>query len=345
MAIPTVSIVVPIYKVEQYLRQCIDSILCQTHQGFDLILVDDGSPDNSGDICENYARTDSRITVIHQKNGGLSAARNTGIDWSLAHSPSRYITFIDSDDFIAPTYLEDLYDGVSTGAQVSCVRYTCFSDSGSFTFGILAKKWRRETPENYWLKTSALPQSAWGKLYSKSLFQHVRYPVGRLHEDEFTTHKILFSVGEIATCNKHPYYYRLRKTGITGSTWSPQRMDSLDAYVEQCDYFKEHGFMRAYELARGRKLNQMIQAAKNLAYFNIDHNKAKALLAQVVEENKKSRVPFWENRDLYHVLEPRFYKIKWTIAMIGNALTHGFSSWIVQDGIGTVRQALYPPTK
>ena len=105
---PKISVIVPVYKVEKYLRRCIDSILNQTFNDFDLILVDDGSPDSCGDICEKYEKTDNRITVIHRENGGLSAARNSGIKWALKNSDSEWITFVDSDDWLHPDYLKIL---------------------------------------------------------------------------------------------------------------------------------------------------------------------------------------------------------------------------------------------
>ena len=107
-----ISIIVPVYKVEPYLRRCVDSILNQSFLDFDLILVDDGSPDTCGVICDEYAAKDSRVHVIHQKNGGLSAARNAGIDWAFAHSDSSWLTFVDSDDWIHPQMLEALHNAV-----------------------------------------------------------------------------------------------------------------------------------------------------------------------------------------------------------------------------------------
>ena len=109
---PQISVIVPVYKVEPYLRRCVDSILAQTFTDFELILVDDGSPDNSGAICDEYAQKDARVHVIHQENGGLSAARNAGIDWVFAHSDSQWLTFVDSDDWVHPEYLERLYHAV-----------------------------------------------------------------------------------------------------------------------------------------------------------------------------------------------------------------------------------------
>ena len=105
-----ISVIVPVYKVEEFLSRCVDSILCQSYPDFEVILVDDGSPDRCGQMCEDYARQDSRIHVIHQENGGLSAARNSGIDWAFAHSDSRWLAFVDSDDWVHPDFLKVLYE-------------------------------------------------------------------------------------------------------------------------------------------------------------------------------------------------------------------------------------------
>ena len=110
---PKISVIVPIYKVEKYLNRCVDSILHQTFTDFELILVDDGSPDNCGKMCDEYAEKDSRVVVIHKKNGGLSDARNKGLDWVFANSNSEYVVFIDSDDYIDERYLELLYKSIA----------------------------------------------------------------------------------------------------------------------------------------------------------------------------------------------------------------------------------------
>ena len=117
-----ISVIVPVYKVEAFLGRCVDSILSQSFSDFELILVDDGSPDNCGKMCEDYAKQDDRIHVIHQKNGGLSAARNTGIDWTFKHSESRWLAFVDSDDWVHPDYLKILYN---TAKHTSCKLSAC----------------------------------------------------------------------------------------------------------------------------------------------------------------------------------------------------------------------------
>ena len=126
---PTISVIVPVYKVEKYIHRCVDSILNQTFSDFELILVDDGSPDNCGAICDEYAAKDSRVVVIHQENGGLSAARNAGIDWAFANSDSQWLSFIDSDDWVHPEYLQKLLDtAVNNSAEVAFCTLTAFTE-------------------------------------------------------------------------------------------------------------------------------------------------------------------------------------------------------------------------
>ena len=178
-----ITIIVPVYKVEPYLRRCVDSILAQTFTDFELILVDDGSPDNCGAICDEYAAQDSRIHVIHQENGGLSAARNAGIDWAFANSDSQWLAFVDSDDWVHPNYLAYLYRAVSEdGTKVSACGYREVLDSNEIIetedYCSRVLLWE-EFLLNHGLKATL----AWNKLYSKDLFHELRYPDGKLYED------------------------------------------------------------------------------------------------------------------------------------------------------------------
>ena len=210
-----VSIIVPVYKVESYLHRCVDSILAQTFSDFELILVDDGSPDSCGAICDEYARQDSRIHVIHQENGGLSAARNAGIDWAFANSDSQWLTFVDSDDWIHPQMLEAMWNAAQKDGTpvVVCgyLQYTCNATL------------------------------AWGKLYEKRCFETLRYPVGRIHEDEYLTYQILFRVPQISVIPAPLYAYYVNAEGITRSKWSPKRLDSWGAFEAQIRFFHETG--------------------------------------------------------------------------------------------------------
>lgn len=235
---PKISVIVPVYKVEEYLHRCIDSILDQSFMSFDLVLVDDGSPDRCGKICDEYAQKDPRIHVIHQENRGLSAARNTGIEWSILHSTSEWITFVDSDDWIHCRYLEILYgaacrDGtsVSVGRALK-TRNTPLPNIGQWYSTV-------EKASTFYARGETEAVVAWGKLYKKECFQNVRFPVGRLNEDAFTTHKVLFQQDCVSIVEQKLYAYYQNKNGIMNRPWTPQRMDAFDAYEDQISFFLE----------------------------------------------------------------------------------------------------------
>lgn len=237
----SVSIIVPVYKVEPYLSRCVDSILGQTFLDFELILVDDGSPDNCGAICDEYAAKDSRIVVIHQENGGLSAARNAGIDWVFAYSDSQWLSFIDSDDCVHPKYLEWLLNAaVEHDAEVSICGYaeTTGEEPEIHTDGLAPEVW---IPEDFYIEHHVNATVAWGKLYQKKHFTDNRYPIGKIHEDEFLTYKILFECEEIAFVPAPLYCYCNNPSSIVRSKWSLHRLDVLEALEERIAYFKKAG--------------------------------------------------------------------------------------------------------
>ena len=237
---PTISVIVPVYKVEAYLHRCIDSILAQTCKDFELILVDDGSPDNCGAICDEYAAQDSRVIVIHQENGGISAARNAGIDWMMANSDSQWLSFVDSDDYIHPKMLEVLLDAVvSTDTKISICGFQRTSGEDLVVDDIPTPQlWK---PEDYYLQHAVNATVAWGKLYHRECFKDIRYPVGRLHEDEFVTYRILFRYSALSVILLPLYGYYQNETGIMGSPWQPARMDVLDALCHQMQFFIDIG--------------------------------------------------------------------------------------------------------
>lgn len=234
---PEISVIVPVYKVEQYIYRCVDSILNQTFSDFELILVDDGSPDNCGKICDEYAQKDSRIHVIHKKNGGLSDARNNGIEWSLKNSNSKWIIFIDSDDWIHPVMLEKLYEAnIANATQISSCSFER-TTSEEVIIDIKSINTYISSPEEFYLKNNINATIACAKLYKKDCFESDRYPVGKLHEDEFTTYKILFAYDAISIVDAPLYMYFQNENGIMLSQWNPKRLDALDAYKEQLQFF------------------------------------------------------------------------------------------------------------
>lgn len=236
-----ISVIVPVYQVEAFLPRCVESILNQTFRDFELILVDDGSPDNSGALCEEYARKDSRIHVIHQENGGLSAARNAGIDWSFANSNSRWLTFVDSDDWLHPQTLEVLLKAAeSCGANVSVCGYQETAGENPAVDGaqIRADIW---SPKDFYMQQIKNFTVAWGKLYRKECFVSLRYPVGKIHEDEFVTYRILFAEQALAVVLQPLYAYFVNPEGITRKPWSPKRLHAWEAYEQQIPFFEALG--------------------------------------------------------------------------------------------------------
>ncbi len=248
---PSISVIVPVYKVEAYLARCVESILCQSFQDLELILVDDGSPDRCGEICEEYAGKDSRIHVIHQENGGLSAARNAGIDWAVQNSGSQWLAFVDSDDWIGPEYLERLYQAVSqTGCKISVCGF-------QRTAGEPLPPAPQEEPRildagDYYCSNQihdGVTMVAWNKLYHRSLFANLRYPVGKIHEDEFLTYRAVYQAGKAAVLEAKLYAYYQNPAGITGSKWKPQRLDALEALEQQIAFAQKEQYRELEEKA------------------------------------------------------------------------------------------------
>lgn len=241
-----ISVIVPIYKVEQYLERCVDSILNQTFTDFELVLVDDGSPDNCGAICDEYAKKDERIVVIHKENGGLSDARNAGIEWALKNSDSEWITFIDSDDWVHIDYLEYLYNSAKkNNTDISVCHFERMSDIDDKINTKLPLSANVYTPEDFYVKENVNAVVAWGKLYKKELWTDIRYPYGKIHEDEFTTYKLLFKCNMITVLDCELYYYYINPNGIMNSEWSVKRLDVLDALENQIEFLQKNHYSKA----------------------------------------------------------------------------------------------------
>lgn len=262
-----ISVIVPVYNVEAFLHRCVDSILAQSYPDFELILVDDGSPDGSGKICDDYAGRDSRVQVIHQENGGLSAARNAGIDWVFANSSSRWLAFVDSDDWVHPDYLKILYE---TAEKTLCRLSACdyFRTSGEDFPSQPCQAAMQVRSDDYFCGSfhQGSPAVAWNKLYHRSLFKDLRYPVGKLHEDEFTTFRAVYQAQKVGVSPMVLYAYYQNPGGIMKASWSPKRMDALEAFEEQIAFAGEQGDARLMKTAVQKYLfgcyEQLQQAPK-----------------------------------------------------------------------------------
>ncbi len=207
-----ISVIVPVYKIELFLERCVDSILAQTYTDFKLILVDDGSPDLCPAICDAYVASDRRVTVIHQENGGLSQARNAGIEFALADPDCGWITFVDGDDWVHAEYLARLYHAaVKHGAGISSCKFLYAKWESDIQISEPAES-AAEAPEAFYCSERMNAVVAWGKLYAKELFDEIRFPQGKLHEDEFVTYRLLFQCETIAAVQT-PLYFLFSASG------------------------------------------------------------------------------------------------------------------------------------
>ena len=229
MNTPLVSVILPIYNVEQVLKRCLDSVCNQTYLNLEIILVDDGSTDNSGNICDEYAKVDKRIKVIHKKNGGLSDARNVGLD--IANGD--YLTLVDSDDFISAYYVQNLMFAIQkSGCELSSSWFCKFSNGIKIGSPTIANDSSIEicNREDYYKKMllqDGVEVSAWGKMYKSSLFNGVRYPFGKLYEDIPTTYLLIEKVEKIAVIPNVDYYYYQRKQSISNTSFNEKKMDAI----------------------------------------------------------------------------------------------------------------------
>ncbi len=244
------SIIVPVYNQHKYLRQCVDSLIHQTLKEIEIILVDDGSTDDSGQICEKYAACDSRIVVIHKENGGLSDARNKGIDIA----EGRYLAFVDSDDYVSERMFELLVKAIEEQEADLAVCNCNLVDKdgneiveeglqGKLPYAVCTgREVLQNSNENvdYWLFVVA-----WNKVYKRELFEKVRYPLGKLHEDEFVFHKIYSQCKRVASVEPSLYYYRRMQGTITDKQNIHIRMDRVEALYYRILFFLEQGMRDA----------------------------------------------------------------------------------------------------
>ena len=261
-----VSVIVPVYNTERYLARCVDSILAQSFADFELVLVDDGCLHGGGALCDGYAARDPRVKALHQKNGGLSAARNAGIDWTLANSDCEYITFVDSDDWVSPNYLAALLSACeSSGCKTAAVGLRQVSaGSPAPECGDPAVPVRLGV-EDYWRSGELFFSISCAKLFHKTLFADVRFPPGRFHEDEFTTHRLVFQDAFVSVVRSEEYFYYRREGSISKSQWSLRRLDAVEGMDAQIGFFKERGLDRLVSSTRCRlvgTLADLLSAAR-----------------------------------------------------------------------------------
>ncbi len=233
---PVISVIVPVYKVEPYIHKCIDSILAQTFTDFELILVDDGSPDCCPAICDEYAKKDERVKVIHKANGGQSSARNVALDMATG----AYITFIDSDDYIMENMLARLHEtAVAYNADiVSCNIYRKDVSESDLFYKEFSLQTKEESIQEYIIfKKHCGPCS---KLYKRHIFDTIRYPDLRAYEDTYIWPDILNLTNTVAHLPDRLYVYNIRDGSITNSPYSPKHRSLLDVALHIQAFVREH---------------------------------------------------------------------------------------------------------
>lgn len=256
-----VSVIIPIYNVEKYLEECVESVLCQTYQNLEILLVDDGSPDGCGAICEEYAQKDKRVKVIHKENGGLSDARNAGLDVCRGD----YIVFVDSDDCIHPQMIERLYNLLMKYQADMAI--CSFQDIEENEMPLYAKYdvqgkeycFEKENIMNQLQSRNLLTVVAWNKIYKARLFENIRYPKGYIHEDEFIIHKLLHLCTRTVYTEEKLYYYRKRGDSIMGNISPKKIQDIYLAYEDRISFLEENQYGR---IITDTKLQLMHQITK-----------------------------------------------------------------------------------
>lgn len=258
---PLVSVIVPVYKVEDLLARCVDSLRHQSYPDLEIILVEDGSPDRCPEMCDEFADQDSRVRVIHQRNAGLSAARNAGLDIATGE----YITFVDSDDWVHPEYIMALVAACSQQPRtIACSAFVRAVDQLAVPAPTAGGRTLTFTDALAAMNTEVRLMTAWGKLYPAPLFDTIRFPIGRVHEDEFVVYKLYDRVEFVVMTDLALYYYWVREDSIMGTQRRNAQAlgDKLAALEERASYLAEREYTTALAGLQKRRARQLIVAIR-----------------------------------------------------------------------------------
>lgn len=263
-----ISIIVPIYNVEKYLECCVKSILNQTYTNIEVILVDDGSTDQSYNICEKFKQTDCRIKVLHKVYGGVSTARNAGIDVARGE----YISFVDSDDYISEDMIHSLYDRAKeTQADLAFCGFNAVEEDGAFKRSeeVEDKTFDKNSFWDYkYNKHPVACTVVWNKLYKRRIFENLRFPVGRIHEDSIILPAVIEQCNIIATTQKGKYMYRQRNGSIMHTKYTLANFKIINERFEMVDYFQENN-----QLNLVKKAMEIVVFELKNGYANLDFSK------------------------------------------------------------------------
>ncbi len=281
-----ISVVVPIYNVETSLERCVNSIQAQSYSKLEIILVDDGSPDASGQIADRLAMQDDRIRVIHKENGGLSDARNAGIEVATGE----YICFVDSDDMIEPSFVERLLRACTEcDADIAICEFASVSGEHDIDEVIKSNKVTEsehagsryviqsniEALDSIYSAANVSTVVAWNKLYKSELWNGVRFPVGRIHEDEATTFRLLYKAARVVRVSNALYFYFKNDEGITGSRYSLRRLDILKAIEDRMEFYRAEGLDKLYYKDSYKYLCKLLTSYYQVAHMDESNTEVK----------------------------------------------------------------------
>lgn len=254
-----ISVIIPVYNVEKFLDRCMESVVNQTYKNIEIILVDDGSTDSSGTKCDEWEKKDSRVIVIHKENSGLSGARNSGLE----RASGKYVLFIDSDDCVNKDICHKLHGMLTENEADIAIGSPCkFSekvpeDGSSEDCRVVDGKFALEqiSREYKWVV-------AWGKLYKREIIGDMRFPEGKLHEDEFVIHELYYKCNKVAYTDDVLYYYFYNEDSITGKKFSARRMDVFEALRNRLAFYEQRNEEKLFRITIIEMIEMMVSYAK-----------------------------------------------------------------------------------
>lgn len=317
-----ISVIVPVYKVEKYLQRCVDSVLLQTEDNFELILVDDGSPDQCGKICDDYALKDGRVTVIHKENGGLSDARNAG----LKIAKGQYIAFVDSDDWLELEYLEKLLKGIDGADICEC---EIIRTDGTAVIDRQADTERElysgEEALGNLINDHLFHQYVWNKLYRSDVIQGILFETGKTNEDEFWTYQAFGNAGKVARIQDILYNYFQRPDSIMGTGYSLKRLDALEAKKQRQVYLEKNYPALAFAGKKNLFYSCVYSGQMTLKYLDGDEKTAAQRTVSACFAEHKLNKDEMRNCSLYERIWIRLLnKNFWAGCRLRNLLKKGF---------------------
>lgn len=282
---PLISVIVPVYNVEKYLARCADSILAQTYRNLEVILVNDGSTDSSGEMCDAYAAKDARVRTVHKGNGGLSDARNAGAQ----AAQGEYYAFVDSDDWIAADYIAYLYDLLSQNhAQIAVCGYRKVyekEESSAGSAGASVNIYDSREGLFHLLYQRGMISSAWGRLFQAALFRDICFPIGKLHEDVAVMYRLFDKADKIVCGDAEKYFYFQRRDSIVNRKFDRRRMDYI-SFTGECILYMEEKHPDLTKAAISRHFSACFDLLSSGGFDKKNHADA---YSQIVHEIKKYR--------------------------------------------------------